>query len=87
MSWTVYIIQAESGRLYTGITKDLERRFKEHKEKPQGARFFRFSSPEKVVYQESQPNRSEATKREREIKRMTRKQKMLLVVQNKSFVV
>ncbi len=87
MSWTVYIIQAESGRLYTGITKDLERRFKEHKEKPQGARFFRFSSPKKVVYQESQPNRSEATKRETEIKRMTRKQKMLLVVQNKSFVV
>lgn len=79
--WTVYIIQAESGKLYTGITKDLTRRFEEHRSgrKGRGARFFGTSLPEKVVYQEICANRSEASKRESAIKRLTREQKLALV--------
>lgn len=38
-NWTVYIIQATTGKLYTGITTDLERRLKMHQNK-KGARFF-----------------------------------------------
>lgn len=79
MSWFVYIIETKSGHLYTGITIDLERRFKEHQEKPQGARFFRFSSPEKILYKEKCSNRSEATKREIQIKKLTRKEKLELI--------
>jgi putative endonuclease len=72
------MIRTKSGKLYTGITKDLERRFNEHKKKI-GARFFHTSAPESIVYSESQPNRSKATKREIAIKKMTRSQKLALI--------
>lgn len=76
-TWMVYIIQTESGKLYTGITNDLEKRFTAHKNK-KGARYFHLSSPEKVLYREEYPNRSEASKRECAIKKMTRKDKLIL---------
>jgi len=80
MSWEVYIIQAKSGKLYTGITKDLERRFSEHSKKNgQGARFFRISEPQSIVFRESHLNRSEATKREIAIKKMNRSEKEELI--------
>lgn len=77
--WSVYIIQTKSGKLYTGITTDLKRRFLEHKNKPAGARFFRISNPDKILYQESHPDRSSATKREIAIKKMSRQQKLDLL--------
>ena len=76
--WEVYIIQTKSGMLYTGITNDLERRFENHRQQKSGARFFRISSPDKVVFRESHPNRSEASKHECEIKRMSRQEKLAL---------
>ncbi len=80
--WEVYIIQTKSGKFYTGITNDLERRFNAHKTRQGGARFFRFSSPEKIVYRESHPNRQEASRRECAIKKMSRKEKMALTRQS-----
>lgn len=77
--WEVYIIRTKSGKLYTGITTDLDRRFSEHQKGGKGARFFRLSNAESIVYRESHPNRSEATKREMSIKKMTRKQKIDLI--------
>ena len=77
--WTVYIIRTESGKLYTGITTDLDRRFTAHEKKRAGARFFRISGPECVVYKESCYNRSEASKREAEIKKMSRSEKLALI--------
>jgi len=78
-NWKVYIIQTKSGKLYTGITTNLKRRFKEHQNKRIGARYFRFSDPESIIYCESYSNRSAATKREIAIKKMRRKQKMCLI--------
>ncbi len=43
--WQVYIIQTECGKLYTGITNDLERRFDAHLNKQKGAAFFTFADP------------------------------------------
>lgn len=77
--WKVYMIKATSGKLYTGITKDLTRRFKEHQKKQKGARFFHFSSPEKVVWQKTYPNRSEASKKESAIKKLSRTEKLALI--------
>jgi putative endonuclease len=77
--WFVYIISTASGKLYTGITKDLERRFTEHATNKKGARFFHFSTAEALVYQESHPDRSSASKRECEIKKMSRKEKLALI--------
>lgn len=79
MRWEVYIIRTESGMLYTGITTNLNRRFAAHQKSKKGARFFHFSSPEKVLYREPHPNRSKATKREIEIKKMSREEKLELI--------
>ncbi len=68
------------GSLYTGITTDLDRRLKEHNgDLSGGARFTRARRPVEVVYQETQPDRSQATRRERMIKKMERRQKLALV--------
>jgi putative endonuclease len=76
-NWEVYIIQAKSGNLYTGITTDLDRRFEDHQKEAKG-RFFRFSAADKIVFRELHPNRSKATRREIEIKKMSREEKLLL---------
>lgn len=77
--WEVYIIVTQSGKLYTGITTDVERRLTEHAETNKGASFFRFSKPCKVVFREKQPNRSAALKRECAIKKMPRQEKLRLM--------
>lgn len=79
MSWKVYIIQSEEGKLYTGITTDLVRRLNEHQTKKSGARFFHFSEAQKLVFQELHPDRSSATKREMQIKKMSREEKLNLI--------
>ena len=80
--WVVYIIETESGKLYTGITNRLEQRFNAHRTKQKGARFFNFSEPIKIVYSEPCPNRSEASKREAAIKKMSRSEKLSLIDAN-----
>jgi len=76
--WFLYIILTEKNKLYTGITTDLERRFLEHKNLS-GAKFFYSDKPLKIVYQESFSNRSLASKRECEIKKLKRAQKLKLI--------
>lgn len=86
--WEVYIIETESGRLYTGITTDLDRRFDNHLTHRKGARFFHFSKPKQIVFREPHSNRSEATKREIEIKKMSRAEKLnLIVCENREVVI
>ncbi len=86
--WFVYIIQTTTGILYTGIATDVERRFTEHcatyHGQPKslvkkGAKFFRGHQPERVVYKEAVNSRSEATKRELAIKKMSRAAKLKLL--------
>ncbi|WP_438970158.1 GIY-YIG nuclease family protein [Methylophaga sp.] len=79
--WFVYIIEADNGKLYTGITTDIERRFKQHQSHSGGARFFHTSQAKKLVYQEMQPDRSTASKREASIKKLSRKAKLTLISQ------
>ena len=81
--WFVYIIQAANGHLYTGITTDLTRRFSEHQSRKGGARFFHTSQAQALVYHETQPDRSLASKREIAIKKMTRQQKLALIAGSK----
>ena len=77
-NWQVYIIQTKTGKLYTGITTDINRRWSEHKNK-KGAKYFRLENPQEVVFMENRKNRSEATKRELEIKRFSRNEKLRLI--------
>lgn len=77
--WDVYMIRTKSGKLYTGITTDLKRRFEDHQKGKKGARFFRISAADKIVFQESYPSRSEATKRELQIKKKSKTEKLALI--------
>lgn len=81
MTWEVYIIESENGKLYTGITTDLDRRFLAHKTK-KGARFFHFSKPVKIVFRESHINRSSASKKESLIKKLNKNEKIKLLTNN-----
>ncbi len=81
VEWFVYIIEADNGKLYTGITTDIERRFRQHQTHSGGARFFHTSQAKKLVYQETQPDRSSASKREAAIKKLSRQAKLTLIAQ------
>jgi len=78
MSWFVYIIEADDKTLYTGITTDLDRRFKQHKS-GLGAKYFNGRQPVKIVYTELTDNRSAASIREASIKKLTRREKLELI--------
>lgn len=77
--WQVYIIESTDGRLYTGITTDVERRWQEHLTGNKGAKFFRGRSPKALRFVETGHNRSSASKREAAIKKLTRPQKLVLI--------
>ncbi len=77
--WWVYVIEASDGRLYTGITTDVDRRFAEHTEGPKGAKFFRGNPPVNVRYRVPVDDRSTASREEARIKKLTRQQKLALI--------
>jgi putative endonuclease len=77
--WFVYIIRASDDSLYTGVTTDVQRRFKEHCGTGKGARFFRGRKPVEIVHTECHPDRGSALRREADIKRLSRGQKMELI--------
>lgn len=76
-NWIVYILECTDDTLYTGITTDIERRVKAH-DSGSGAKYTKGRGPVKIVYIETCANRSEASKREREIKLLDRAYKLKL---------
>ena len=77
-AWFVYILRCVDGSLYTGITNDLNRRCEQHNAGT-ASRYTRSRLPVELVYQEGQGSRSVATKRELEIKALSRQEKELLI--------
>ena len=75
--WYVYILKCKNGALYTGITNDLERRFKEHHKNT--THYTSYNPPLKILYQEGFPTRSQAARRESQIKGWTREKKLALI--------
>ena len=78
--WFVYILRCADGTLYTGITTDLERREQEHNSEKKGARYTRSRRPVVLVYSEKVEDRSEASKREHAIKKLSLAEKTKLIV-------
>lgn len=77
----VYIMECADGTYYTGYTKDLKRRLKEHNSgKSGGALYTKFRRPVKLAWKKKFRLFIEAYRTESAIKRLTRKQKELLVV-------
>ena len=70
-----YVVECSDGTFYTGWTTSLERRVAAHNA-GRGSRYTRLRRPVKLVYFEHLPNRSEAMRREAQIKRMSRQAKL-----------
>jgi putative endonuclease len=81
MTWFVYILECKGGTLYTGITSDLERRFREHLGGK--ARYTSYNPPKRIVYSEVVKTKSQALKREAEIKKYKREKKLVLITSGK----
>lgn len=77
-NWSVYIILCDDGSLYTGVSTDIDRRFREHSATPRGAKYFNGRKPLRVVYSEDGHTRSSAARREAAIKRLSRDSKQRL---------
>ncbi len=76
--WYVYLLRRPDGSLYTGITKDLRRRYRQH-EAGTASRYTRSRRPVALVYHEAHAGRGAALRREAAIKAMSRRQKESLV--------
>ena len=75
MSFYVYILLCCDGSFYTGYTRDLDARTKQH-ENGKGARYTRAHKPRKIAYVETFDTRGKAMKRERELKKLSHQQKL-----------
>ena len=76
--WFVYILRCADGSLYTGITNDLDRRLEQHNAGT-ASRYTRSRLPVTLEYREEPKTKSNALKRELEIKALSRKEKEALI--------
>ena len=76
--WFVYILRCGDGTFYTGITKDVGRRCRQHNEGT-ASRYTRSRCPVRVVYHEVQPDQSSALRREAAIKAMSHREKEAII--------
>ncbi|HIJ79175.1 MAG TPA: GIY-YIG nuclease family protein [Deltaproteobacteria bacterium] len=75
------MVRCSDNTLYTGITVNLAKRLAEHNSESKGAKYTRARRPVELVYSEPALSRSEATKREMHIKKMTLARKMELIAE------
>ena len=74
----VYIVKCNDGSLYTGYAKDVNARVIKNNN-GKGAKYTKIRRPVELVYQETYTTKSEALKREYEIKTYTRQQKLKMI--------
>jgi len=76
--WLLYILKCADNTLYAGVTTDIKRRLREHNT-GKGGNYTRVRLPVTILYEEFHPNRSEAQKREAQIKSLSRQEKMVFI--------
>ena len=76
--WYVYILECSDGTLYTGISNDVNKRVLTHN-KGKGAKYTKTRLPVLLKWLKSCEDRSEASKLEYQIKKLTRKEKLDLI--------
>ena len=77
-TWHVYIIRCADDTLYTGITKNVDKRIQKHNA-GNGAKYTKGRLPVKLVYKQKVGSHSAALKREHQIKSLPRKEKLALL--------
>ena len=78
--WTVYYLRCNDNSLYTGITTDIRRRLYQHNNTKQGAKYTRARRPVVLVYSEVAKDKSTASKREYQLRTLTKNKKEQLVL-------
>lgn len=75
------MLLTENNTIYTGIAKDVEKRFSEHLEgiKHKGAKYTNANKPVKILYKKAFKTKSEAMKEEYRIKKLKREDKLKLL--------
>jgi len=76
--WFVYILRCRHGTFYTGITRDVSRRCRQHNEGT-ASRYTRSRRPTRLVYQEAHPDQISALRREAAIKALSHQAKQALI--------
>jgi putative endonuclease len=80
MEYYTYIVRCSDNTLYTGIATDLKRRISEHNgEGNLGAKYTKSRRPVELVYKKKFKNRSDASKEEYRVKKLTRIEKEKLI--------
>ena len=82
MKWFVYMLRCRDDSVYTGITNNLNKRIEAHMS-GNGSKYLRGRLPVKLIHKENFLNRSDASKREIEIKKLQKKEKELLIESSK----
>jgi putative endonuclease len=83
--WSIYLLRDEYNSLYTGITTDVDRRFREHMEGgPRSAKFTRFKKQLELVYSCKIGDRSLVSKVEYRLKRLKKTEKEAIVQRGES---
>ncbi|MEO5646538.1 MAG: GIY-YIG nuclease family protein [Candidatus Paceibacterota bacterium] len=74
-----YILKCNDDTLYVGSTNDLERRVHQHNTAKNGAHYTKIRRPVVLMYNETFETYAEVRKREGELKRLKRQDKIALV--------
>lgn len=77
----LYILLCSDGSFYTGSTNNIEKRFKDHLE-GRGARYTKSHKPIKIIYTEKFATKSEALRREAEIKKWPKHKKEYIIARS-----
>ena len=83
VNYHIYIVECIDGTLYTGYARDVEARVKKHN-LGTVAKYTRNKRPVKLKYQETFDSKSDAMRREIEIKKLSRREKLILIRGGKS---
>jgi putative endonuclease len=81
--WYVYMVRCRGGTLYTGIAKDVSRRFEEHElSRGKGAKYLRGRGPLELVFKKEVGDKGLALRVENKIKRLPKSGKEALIKQD-----
>jgi len=78
-TWYVYLLRCKDNSLYAGITTDINRRLHQHNHTKLGAKYTRAKRPVTLVFLEAESDKSTASKREYQIRKLTKLNKEELV--------
>ena len=81
--WFMYVVKCADDTLYTGITTDVTRRLHEHNNTAKGAKYTKKRRPVALLHSVGHSNRSSASRAESKFKKLSRKQKLSIINENR----